>query len=144
MGDLNEQIELNLKLLAESKKNEIFLQKFLDNKGKEYHFTSDGKKFALEMEQRKLIRIDNELCIITEFGFNVFTKGGWLKHLELEKIQIELQEAKSRHEFEKSKIDLELAKNMLDEYPYTKWCARIGLAIALCLGILEFIKYINN
>ncbi|MBC7438529.1 MAG: hypothetical protein H7250_00895 [Flavobacterium sp.] len=44
---------------------------------------------------------------------------------------------KERIEFEKSKIDLVLAKKMLKEYPYTKWLARIGAFIGIVLGLKE-------
>jgi chorismate-pyruvate lyase len=44
---------------------------------------------------------------------------------------------KERIEFEKSKIDLELAQKMLKEFPKTKWFARIGLFIAIVLALKE-------
>jgi predicted transcriptional regulator len=47
---------------------------------------------------------------------------------------------KGRIEFEKSKIDLDLAQKMLKEYPYTKWFARIGFLIAVVLAVLEIIR----
>ena len=48
---------------------------------------------------------------------------------------------KEKIEFEKSKIDLDLAQKMLKEYPYTKWFARIGIFIAVVLAILELIQW---
>jgi hypothetical protein len=51
---------------------------------------------------------------------------------------------KERIEFEKSKLDLDLAEKLLKEYPYTKWFARIGFFIALCLGISELVNYIKQ
>ncbi|MEL1241924.1 hypothetical protein [Flavobacterium flavipallidum] len=48
---------------------------------------------------------------------------------------------KERIEFEKSKIDLDLAQKMLKEYPYTKWFARISIFIAVVLAILEIIQW---
>ena len=44
---------------------------------------------------------------------------------------------KERIEFEKSKIDLELAQKMLKEFPKTKWFARIGLFIAIVLALKD-------
>jgi len=44
---------------------------------------------------------------------------------------------KERIEFEKSKIDLELAQKMLKEFPKTKLFARIGLFIAVLLALKE-------
>ncbi|KIA86397.1 hypothetical protein [Flavobacterium sp. AED] len=51
---------------------------------------------------------------------------------------------KERIEFEKSKIDLDLAQKMLKEYPYTKWFARIGFVIAIVLAVLEIIQWKNK
>ena len=51
---------------------------------------------------------------------------------------------KERIEFEKSKIDLDLARKMLKEYPYTKWFARIGFVIAIILAVLEIIQWKNK
>ncbi len=48
---------------------------------------------------------------------------------------------KERIEFEKSKLDLDLARKMLKEYPYTKWFARVSIFIALVLAILEVIRW---
>ena len=47
-------------------------------------------------------------------------------------------------EFEKSKIDLELAQKMLKEYPCTKWFARIGFVIEIVLAVLEIIQWKNK
>ena len=44
---------------------------------------------------------------------------------------------KERIEFEKSKIDLELAQKMLKEFPKTKQFAIIGLFIAIVLALKE-------
>lgn len=51
--------------------------------------------------------------------------------------QIEYNAEKERIEFEKSKIDLELAQKMLKEFPKTKQFARIGLFIAIVLALKE-------
>lgn len=48
---------------------------------------------------------------------------------------------KERIEFEKSKLDLDLARKMLKEYPYTKWFARVSIFIAIVLAILEVIRW---
>lgn len=48
---------------------------------------------------------------------------------------------KERIEFEKSKLDLDLARKMLKEYPYTKWFARVSILIALVLAVLEVIRW---
>ena len=45
-------------------------------------------------------------------------------------------------EFEKTKIDLELSKKMLKEYPKTKWFARVGAFIGIVLALKELIEWI--
>jgi predicted transcriptional regulator len=58
--------------------------------------------------------------------------------------ELEYNAEKERIEFEKSKIDLDLAQKMLKEYPYTKWFARIGFVIAIVLAVLELIQWKNK
>jgi predicted transcriptional regulator len=58
--------------------------------------------------------------------------------------ELEYNAEKERIEFEKSKIDLDLAQKMLKEYPYTKWFARIGFVIAIVLAVLEIIQWKNK
>ena len=57
--------------------------------------------------------------------------------------QLENEKIKSI-EFEKSNIDLELAKKMLKEFPKTKWIARVSIVIAGGLALLELIRYIKG
>ena len=71
--------------------------------------------------------------LISEF----LNQGGFTK---VEKELSELKKfnlKKEKIEFEKSKIDLELAKKMLKEFPKTKWFARIGFIIAIVLMLKE-------
>lgn len=146
IDEINELIDINLKLICETKENEIFSNKFKDINGRELTSKYKGDKFAHEMESRGLIRTDGSLCIVEEFGFKVFKNGGWKKFLtdqieQENKIEIKKQE-KDTLDFEKTKVDLELAQNMLKEYPKTKWFARIGFAIAIILALLEIIQWL--
>ena len=45
-------------------------------------------------------------------------------------------------EFKKSKIDLELSKKILEEFPRTKWFARIGFIISIILLLKEVLLLI--
>lgn len=89
----------------------------------------------------------NELELIEQTNSNFYrlTSKGWnfTTYKEIEDKEQATKE-KERIEFEKTKIDLELARKMLKEYPCTKWSARIGLLLAVSLAILEFVKYIQN
>ena len=66
------------------------------------------------------------------------TKAGeeFISFAELEKESETIKE-RERIEFEKLKVDLVLAKEMLKEYPKTKWFARIGFIIGVLLLLKE-------
>ena len=81
---------------------------------------------------------------LTRFGFEIVRNGGWLKHIQNEKSKFKLIAEKEYVEFEKSKIDLELSKKMLKEFPKTKWIARFGFFIAVVLAILEILQLKNK
>ena len=67
-----------------------------------------------------------------------FLKTGGFTKIEKELKEFSnLKKEKDVIEFEKSKIDLELAKKMLEEFPKTKWFARIGFIIAIVLMLKE-------
>jgi hypothetical protein len=71
--------------------------------------------------------------LLTELGFA-------FEGFEYErKAKVHLEE-KERNDFEKSKIDLVLAKKMLKEYPYTKLISWISFIIGVCLAVLEIKK----
>jgi predicted transcriptional regulator len=74
--------------------------------------------------------------------YSITDKGN--KCLDQINKELEYIAEKERVEFEKSKIDLQLAQKMLKEYPYTKWFARISIFIALVLAILEIIQWKNK
>jgi len=78
--------------------------------------------------------------LIPEFLEN----GGFAKLDRKAETQAKYLKEKERIAFEKSKIDLELAQKMLEEYPITKWTARIGLIIGIILAILEVIRWIMS
>jgi hypothetical protein len=91
-------------------------------------------KNIVYLENNSLIVKDdngNTIYSITEKGDKLLTK--------ITK-QLEHESEKDRIEFEKSKIDLELAQKMLKEYPCTKWFARIGFAIAIILAALKILQ----
>lgn len=89
----------------------------------------------------KVARVDfGEFCnYIASNGLTeTFLKqGGFTKYEQEESERKRIQAEQDNIAFEKSKIDLELAKRMLKEYPITKWTARIGFLIALGLALLE-------
>ena len=75
-----------------------------------------------------VIKVTGGSVALSEKGLRISENGGWIKHLESEK-------EKQEFEFEKSRIDFDLAKKTLKEFPKTKWYARIGLIIAVVLAL---------
>lgn len=58
--------------------------------------------------------------------------------IEIENLKkLRKEEEKATIEFRKTKIDLELAEKMLEEFPKTKWFARIGFIIGVVLMLKE-------
>ena len=77
-------------------------------------------------------------------GVQMLKIGGYKKYLDTLKEQADHEEYAKNLEIEKTKTDLDLARKMLKEYPYTKWFARIGFVIALGLGLLELIRFLKE
>ena len=138
----NSLIDFNLKLL-----NNNLDIRALELKDEQNEFLEKEISLALfkKMLEEKLIFTDqyNALKLSTK-GHEILEIGGWLKHVENEKIKSDFLADKEILEFKKSKIDLELSKKVLKEYPYTKWFARIGFAIAIILAVLEIIQWKNK
>ncbi len=75
---------------------------------------------------------------LTTFANEIIEKyGEWSEYLlalENEKV---FNDNKEQLEFEKTKVDIELAKQTLKEFPRTKWFARISFIIAVILALKE-------
>lgn len=70
-------------------------------------------------------------------------QGGFSKYEKEEAEQKHIQNERDNIAFEKSKIDLDLAKKMLKEYPKTKWMSRLGFFIGTVLAILKLVEYLG-
>src|SRR5665811_2182324 len=68
-----------------------------------------------------------------------FQRNGGFKVL-YEKNQKEKE--RKEIEFQKSKIDLTLAKKMLEEFPKTKIISRTSLGIGIVLAVIELYKWL--
>ena len=109
--NINELIDINLKLLAETKGGKLFRIDFIDENGKRLQ---DSKRFAEILVKRNLIDLEptKEMrCDITEYGFNIVKNGGWLNYIN-EKIK-EQEKLKKENE-EKENLEFELAKSNLE------------------------------
>lgn len=68
-------------------------------------------------------------------------QGGFTKIGHSEIIQLEKQQEKENLEFEKFKIDFELAKETLEEFPKTKKRAKVAYIIAIILAVVQLIQW---
>ncbi len=76
-------------------------------------------------------------CRILPKGIEIVKNGGWIEYLKREARKSKFNSKKEKLEFDKSKVDLKLAKKMLEEFPKTKWFARIGFIIGIVLMLKE-------
>ncbi len=104
------------------------------------------RKIQNTSDQVADVRISEHACLIISTGITKkFIEQGGFSQSEKESNELKSKQAEREQiEFEKAKIDLELAKKMLKEYPKTKWFARIAFFIALALGLLELVKFIKG
>lgn len=93
---------------------------------------------------RKGYQDKNSIIDIAPNGWTIVKIGGYKTYLDNLKQQSDHDEYVKSLEIEKTKVDLDLAKKMLKEYPLTKWTARVGFLIALGLAILELIKFLKG
>lgn len=89
------------------------------------------------LKTKGFIGIERNRYAILEKGLEVLEAGGWKMYQQLLKEKKNREAEREIIDFEKSKIDLELAKKMLKEFPKTKWFARIGFIIAIVLMLKE-------
>ncbi len=87
---INEIIDINLHLLFISKEQTLHFSEFKDKNGQKLE---EIVEFFQIMEAKKLIKIENNQCILTEYGEKIARNGGWFEHLnkkkETEKIKTE-------------------------------------------------------
>lgn len=133
--NINQLIEINLKKICESNRKEVFTMEILDIEGNEIVSHFRGLQVAEEMRDRKLIKINKELCSVTEYGYEIFQKGGWLNHIENEK---NLREKEIKEKTTREKIDLEKASTELKLNKWlikTKWLPHIISILAIIVSV---------
>jgi hypothetical protein len=113
-----------------------------DNKDyREYHLIKD---LLVEHDIIKLWGSSGEFASLTPKGVELLETGGWRQFLQAQSEEKKKKEARERLNFEKTTVDLELAKRTLKDYPYTKWMARIGFLLSVALGIIELVKFLKG
>src|SRR5665811_880017 len=100
--NIDEIIEVNLKLICENPLGKIIRQELIDEKGKSYN---DDKFLAKLLHEKGLIEYDfvyEHNCVLTEFGHEVYKNGGWIKHLKDAELarQNELRKQKDKENLE--------------------------------------------
>ena len=105
--NIDDLIELNLKLLAESITQSVFKHSFLDENGNNL---KKSEIFAKILEDKRLITFEPKQrfrCDLTEFGRDIIINGGWFKYLDSEKLKLEKAESKEVLEVENLKLQKE-------------------------------------
>ena len=144
MKNINELIEVNLKLLSETDRNCLFADNFEDTEGNELNNTFRPDLFASEMAKRDLISIKDSLCIISEFGLEIVKNGGWKKHLteikNLEQKTLEQNRIKDKLELDLAKSNLEankLNKSIAKQNAKNEKQNKISTWINIAIGIIN-------
>jgi hypothetical protein len=137
IADIDNLIEINLRLIAETKGNKVFRINFIDLSGKKLR---DSERLAKNMESKGLIDFDHikgYKCELTEFGLNVFNNGGWLKYLDA-------QHEKDSHEnVNREKIEKLNSGKLTYEYKLSKWKVKTFWPVFV-FGLIGFISGIYN
>jgi hypothetical protein len=121
MENLDDLIEINLNLIYNANRNEIFSHEFVDIHGEKLTQKSRGIKFQKELENEGLIRTDDTLCTITKKGFEIAKSGGWKNHLtELSEAIIKQEQQKN----EKDNLEHELAISNIEANKLNKKIAK--------------------
>jgi hypothetical protein len=88
MTEIDLIININLQMIYENESKEEYYTYFTDEKkGILINHTYSGETIAFEMVNKGLIRLNGENCHLISFGEEVCLKGGWIKYLELQKIE---------------------------------------------------------
>lgn len=136
--NVNELIDVNLKIVCESREQKIYSHRFLDINGHEISSKNRSLEFAYELESRNLIRIDGITCYATEYGYEIHKVGGWLKYLEIQDLQSQkervlkdMEEAKEQIKTQKLIDDSKVSK-LNAKYRYVPYIfTTIGLLISI-------------
>ena len=128
-NNLISEKQIRENLFPELNKDEMkVLLRMIDNSGKDV-LNINFKAFGVLIESNGLTK-----------GF--LDEGGFTTIENSELIQLEKQQEKENLEFEKSKIDFELAKETLKEFPKTKKRAKVAYIIAIILAFVQLIQWI--
>ncbi|MCC4228183.1 hypothetical protein LL279_08250 [Zunongwangia profunda] len=119
--NINELIDINLKLLSESQGGKLFHIDFVDENSKRL---KDSQRFSEILVKKGLVDLEptkRMRCDITEYGFNIAKNGGWLNYLER---KAEQEKQVKKEDKEKENLEFELAKSNLEANNLNKKIAK--------------------
>jgi len=115
--NLNELIDINLRLLKEKEENSEFFLDFLNLEGEQFCQLGkfkEAERLAENMQFKGLIEINDELAILTELGYKISKNGGWKKHIQ-NQFDKDLNNKRIKGHKEKLELDnLKLQKENLE------------------------------
>lgn len=142
--NIDELIEINLKLLIESNDHSLYLMKFVNELGSGI---DNFERFAKYMEGKGLINIEptkRQRCDLTALGYKISQNGGWLQFLKdsqkNEDQEIVEKRLKEHLENELTKSNLEaneLNKTIAIENKLNEKKNRLATWINILIGILN-------
>lgn len=121
MEDIDELIDMNLNLIYQADRNQMFSHEFVDINGRKLTQQYRGIEFQRHLETEGLISTDETLCTITRKGIGIAKNGGWKKHL------LEVSEAEKLLETQKNakeELEQELALSNLEANKLNKKIAK--------------------
>ncbi|RKS42512.1 hypothetical protein BC962_3270 [Gillisia mitskevichiae] len=115
--NLNKLIDINLDLLSRKEDHSEFFFDFINLEKQKFRQSGEhiqAERLAENMEEKGLITIDQELAILSEFGYSVVKIGGWSQYLKA-KLEEKMKIESDTQEKEKLEIDnLKLQKENLE------------------------------
>lgn len=142
--NLNELIDINLKLIFDEESKSLFRNEFKDENGRDIH---NSERIAEIMDRKGLIELEASKryrCDLTEFGHEVISAGGWLEYLrfsrKLEEQELQASKRKEQLELELTKSNIEaneLNKRIAEQNTKNEKKNRIAMWVNIIIGVIN-------
>lgn len=137
-------MESTIKSILETASKQVYLPKVGKYSFKvESEFYKYLENIEILLDNGLLIKMKDDEIKITGHGRKVLKENSIDEHLALVIKDRQRKKEKEELEYEKTTVDLKLAKETLKEFPRTKWFARISLIISIILLIKEIYVLLN-
>lgn len=146
LENFDENIDINLKLLSEKDSRSMFLHEFVNRLGNRIR---NPERFAELMQEKGLINLElghRERCDLTTHGYEIATKGGWIKYLNTSDLIKQKEALEEQKEATIKEID---TKKLVNEYKLSNWKVKtfwpifIIAVIGSSLGVYNFISSLS-